>query len=132
MLARGACPGTTAVERAGGRAALIERVSKKLDLMGWPLFRDQVLPALPQETRSHIDEDEYLAMKVRLLEALERCLRDGGDRGDRVVTPLEWKTRLELALAEPAALRVLDRKSILGLARSVRPGVSDPTVERWN
>jgi hypothetical protein len=45
--------------------------------------------------------------------------------------PLEWKTRLELALAEPAALRVLDRKSILGLARIVRPGVSDPTVERW-
>ena len=45
--------------------------------------------------------------------------------------PLEWKTRLELALAEPAALRVLDRKSILGLARIVRPGISEPTVERW-
>lgn len=44
---------------------------------------------------------------------------------------LEWKTRLELVLAEPDALRVLDRKSILGLAQSVRPGVSDPTVERW-
>lgn len=44
---------------------------------------------------------------------------------------LEWTTRLELALAEPTALRVLDRKSILGLARIVRPGVSDPTVERW-
>ena len=44
---------------------------------------------------------------------------------------LEWTTRLELALAETAALRVLDRKSILGLARSVRPGVSDATVERW-
>lgn len=44
---------------------------------------------------------------------------------------LEWTTRLELALAEPAALRVLDRKSIVALARSVRPGVSEPTVERW-
>ena len=44
---------------------------------------------------------------------------------------LDWTTRLELALAEPAALRVLDRKSILGLAQSVRPGISDPTVERW-
>ncbi|HVS76791.1 MAG TPA: hypothetical protein VHE11_07640 [Steroidobacteraceae bacterium] len=47
------------------------------------------------------------------------------------MTPRDWSTRLELALAEPAALRVLDTKSILGLARSVRPGVSDPTVERW-
>lgn len=44
---------------------------------------------------------------------------------------LEWTTRLELALADPDALRVLDRKSIFGLARGVRPGVSDPTVERW-
>ena len=44
---------------------------------------------------------------------------------------LEWTTRLELALAEPVALRVLDRKSIFGLAQSVRPGVADATVERW-
>ncbi len=42
-----------------------------------------------------------------------------------------WTTRLELALAEPTALRVLDRKSIVSLANDVRPGVSDPTVERW-
>ncbi len=47
------------------------------------------------------------------------------------MTARDWSTRLELALAEPAALRVLDTKSILGLARIVRPGVSDPTVERW-
>jgi hypothetical protein len=47
------------------------------------------------------------------------------------VKALEWTTRLELALAEPVALRVLDRKSIVGLAQSVRPGVSEPTVERW-
>ena len=47
------------------------------------------------------------------------------------MSALEWTTRLELALADPVALRVLDRKSILGLAQSVRPGVSDPTVERW-
>ena len=45
--------------------------------------------------------------------------------------PLEWTTRLELTLADPVALRVLDRKSIFRLAQSVRPGVSEPTVERW-
>ncbi len=43
----------------------------------------------------------------------------------------DWRTRLELALAEPAALRVLDRKSIIGVARAVQTGVSEPTVERW-
>src|SRR6266702_2789212 len=42
-----------------------------------------------------------------------------------------WTTRLELALAEPDALRVLDKTSISRLARHVRAGVSDPTVERW-
>jgi hypothetical protein len=42
-----------------------------------------------------------------------------------------WTTRLELALAEPAALRVLDKKSIVSLAKEVRSGVSEPTVERW-
>ncbi|MGA7541229.1 MAG: hypothetical protein WBW93_20905 [Steroidobacteraceae bacterium] len=47
------------------------------------------------------------------------------------MTGLEWTTRLELALAEPDALRVLDKKSIVGLAQSVRSGVSEPTVERW-
>jgi hypothetical protein len=47
------------------------------------------------------------------------------------VTGLEWTTRLELALAEPTALRVLDRKALMGLAQMVRPGVSEPTVERW-
>lgn len=81
LLARGACPSSGAVERAGGRVALIQGVSRKLDLMGWPLFRDQVLPALQQETRAHIDEDEYLAMKVRLLESLEHCLSKGGGTG---------------------------------------------------
>jgi hypothetical protein len=44
---------------------------------------------------------------------------------------LHWTTRLELALAEPTALRVLDRKSIASLAKDVRSGVSNPTVERW-
>lgn len=38
------------------------------------LFRDQVLPALPREIQAHIDEEEYLATKIRLLEFLERCL----------------------------------------------------------
>jgi hypothetical protein len=74
LLARGACPGGATVENLGGQAALVKRVSDKLDLMGWALFRDEVLPSLPMEMRANIDEDEYLGMKVRLLETLERCL----------------------------------------------------------
>src|ERR1700726_5026271 len=74
LLARGACPSGATVENLGGQAALVKRVSDKLDLMGWALFRDEVLPTLPMEMRANIDEDEYLAMKVRLLETLERRL----------------------------------------------------------
>ena len=76
-------------------------------------------------TQAHIDEDEYLAMKVRLLESLERCLSTRQRRGGRIVIPPRLEDASRLALAEPTALRVLDRKSILGLARIVRPGVSD-------
>lgn len=47
-----------------------------------------------------------------------------------MMTP-HWTTRLELALAEPRALRVIDKKSIVQLARQVHPRVSEPTVERW-
>jgi hypothetical protein len=39
-----------------------------------------------------------------------------------------WTTRLELALAEPEALRVLDKLSIVRLANDVQPGVSEPTA----
>jgi hypothetical protein len=74
LLARGVCPSGSAVERAGGPAVLMRRVGEKLDLLGWPLFRDQVIPALPHEIQAHVDEGEYLAMKARLLESLERCL----------------------------------------------------------
>lgn len=74
LLAAGACPSSAAIGRLGGQATLMRRVGEKLDLMGWPYFRDQVLPALPREIQAHIDESEYLAMKVRLLESLERCL----------------------------------------------------------
>ena len=77
LLARGICPSAAAVERAGEPAVLMRRASEKLDLMGWPLFRDQVLPALPREVQAHMDEDEYLATKLRLLEGLERCLASG-------------------------------------------------------
>jgi hypothetical protein len=42
-----------------------------------------------------------------------------------------WTTRLELALADSTALRVLDKTSIARLAQGVRPGVSEATVERW-
>lgn len=77
LFARSTCPSTAGVERVGGPEGLVRRVGEKLDLMGWPLFRDQVLPALPREVQAHIDEDEYLAMKVRVLERLERCLASG-------------------------------------------------------
>jgi hypothetical protein len=44
---------------------------------------------------------------------------------------LSWTTRLELALAEPRALRVLGKSSILGMAQYVAPGISAASVERW-
>jgi len=74
LLARGVVPSAGAVENLGGAVTLMKRVADKLDLMSWALFRDEVLPTLPVEIHAHIDEDEYLAMKVRLLETLERCL----------------------------------------------------------
>ncbi|MGC2032118.1 MAG: nucleotidyl transferase AbiEii/AbiGii toxin family protein [Steroidobacteraceae bacterium] len=74
LLARGVIPSPAAVEYMGGMATLMKRVADKLDLMSWALFRDEVLPTLPREIHTHMDEDEYLAMKVRLLETLERSL----------------------------------------------------------
>jgi hypothetical protein len=74
LLARGVCPSVEAIAGVGGAVTLVSRVSAKLDLMGWTLFRDQVLPALPREIQAHVDEQEYLATKLRLLETFERCL----------------------------------------------------------
>lgn len=74
LLARGVHPSAELVQRLGGDAGLVQRVNEKLDLMGWPLFRDQVLPTLPRDMLAHIDEEEYLAMKIRLLESIERCV----------------------------------------------------------
>jgi hypothetical protein len=53
-----------------------------------------------------------------------------GQQSAAMRTP-RWTTRLELALADPNALRVLDKPSIVRIANDVRPGVSEPTVERW-
>lgn len=84
LLARGVVPSTVAVESLGGRATLMKRIADKLDLMNWALFRDEVLPTLPAEIHAHVDEDEYLAMKLRLLEGLERCLATiVGEAGSR-------------------------------------------------
>jgi len=44
---------------------------------------------------------------------------------------LHWSTRLELVLAEPRALRVLDTASIIQLAKKVRQDISKPSVQRW-
>ena len=82
LLARGIVPSVAAVDNLGGQAKLIQRIADKLDLMSWALFRDEVVPTLPVEIHAHIDEDEYLAMKVRLLETLERSLaKNAGDAG---------------------------------------------------
>jgi predicted nucleotidyltransferase component of viral defense system len=74
LLAREVVPSVAAVENMGGTVTLMKRVADKLDLMSWALFRDEVLPTLPVEIHTHIDEDEYLAMTARLLEMLERGL----------------------------------------------------------
>jgi hypothetical protein len=47
------------------------------------------------------------------------------------VNALHWSTRLELVLAEPGALRVLDTASIIQVAKNVRRDISKPSVERW-
>ena len=73
LLARGACPAVEVIESLGGIEVVSKRVAAKLDLMDWHMFNDQVLPTLPPEIQGHIDEDEYLEMKVRLLSALARC-----------------------------------------------------------
>lgn len=78
LLARGICPTAQVIQGLGGAATLLSRINEKFDLMGWPLFRDQVLPTLPRDIQAHIDEEEYLAMKIRLLESLEQCLSDRG------------------------------------------------------
>jgi hypothetical protein len=44
---------------------------------------------------------------------------------------LHWSTSLELVLAEPSALRVLDTASIIQVAKNVRRDISKPSVERW-
>jgi hypothetical protein len=56
------------------QVTLMKRVTDKLDLMTWALFRDEVLPTLPVEIHAHVDKEEYLAMKLRLVETLELCL----------------------------------------------------------
>ena len=74
LLARRVCPAAEVIESLGGGEFVSKGVAAKLDLMDWAMFRDQVLPTLPPEIQSHIDEDEYLKMKARLLYALERCI----------------------------------------------------------
>ena len=80
LLARGVVPSAAAVKNLGGAETLTKRIADKLDLMSWALFRDEVLPTLPVEIVPHIDEDEYLTMKARLLETLESGLtKTAGD-----------------------------------------------------
>jgi hypothetical protein len=74
LLSRDVCPAAAIIDSLGGGDRVLKGVAAKLDLMDWPMFRDQVLPTLPSEIHSHIDEDEYLEMKVRLRSALARCI----------------------------------------------------------
>jgi hypothetical protein len=55
----------------------------------------------------------------------------GRRRGGLTVRTPHWTTRLELALAEPGALRVLDTASIVRVAKDVRRDISKASVERW-
>jgi hypothetical protein len=48
-----------------------------------------------------------------------------------IVRTPHWSTRLELALAKPSALRVLDTASIIQVAETVHRDISRPSVERW-
>jgi predicted nucleotidyltransferase component of viral defense system len=73
LLARGVCPSALVIESVGGAEFVSKGVAAKLDLMDWAMFRDQVLPTLPPQIERHIDEFEYLEMKLRLLAALARC-----------------------------------------------------------
>ena len=54
-----------------------------------------------------------------------------GWRAGFTVKAPHWTTRLELALGEPAALRVLDTASIVRVAKDVRRDISKASVERW-
>jgi len=54
------------------------------------------------------------------------CAEATGQQNAAMRNP-RWTTRLELALADPNALRVLDKLSIVRSANSVRPGISEPT-----
>jgi hypothetical protein len=47
------------------------------------------------------------------------------------VKTLHWSTRVELALAAPGALRVLDTASVIQTAKDVRRDISKASVERW-
>lgn len=44
---------------------------------------------------------------------------------------LHWATRLELELAKPQSLRVLDKACIVRLARGLQSDLSNPTIDRW-
>jgi hypothetical protein len=44
---------------------------------------------------------------------------------------LHWTAQLELELAKPQSLRVLDKPSFARLARGGRPALSNPTIDRW-
>jgi hypothetical protein len=59
---------------------------------------------------------------------MRRCaigMRDG------LMKRLHWATRLELELAKPQSLRVLDKASVVRLARGVLSDLSIPTIDRW-
>jgi len=42
-----------------------------------------------------------------------------------------WTTQLEVELAKPQALRVLDKASVARQAHGVAPALSNPSIDRW-
>jgi hypothetical protein len=81
LFARGVCPKASVIDAHGGAELVTQGAASKLDAMDWALFRDQVLPTLKSDVHAHIDEEEYLAMKGRLLSGLNACIAKLPDSG---------------------------------------------------
>lgn len=67
-------PDPSFFEGIDDKRGFVEQVWKKIDLMGWELFREEVIPFLPESAPSRIDEGAFLEMKLVVGEAVESWL----------------------------------------------------------
>jgi len=63
------------------RRAFVAQCWRKIELMDWALFEQEVMPYLPGSARSRLDEPAFEAMRIRVGEAIERWLGQPGDEG---------------------------------------------------